>query len=415
MRRFALLVLPLLGVVLSACTHAQNNSGNNSNGTTTVANPYTGQTYQVRSNGQHAAAPTGRAVVSKDGVVHTLRFEQYTDSAENAFSVLLPQGWQANVATQRTTRIEPHYVIRAQSADGGVQMFFDDPQLAVREVPNRGTMMAGAREGQAMPSPWGGRLLIARYQPANQVAEGYTRARLCQNASDFRGGLVPSESQQLSQELNQDARGMGGQLHVDVGEVSFKCGDRAGYVYAVTLLASQPGQPVQMWFVYRLGGYLTTSQDAGQAAEAMHTMLESFQFNQQWLQRFAQESNDTAGAVIRQSNAVTQATIERAKQQDAEMESQYQHWKQNSDANFNAIEHTSNAITGANSTTSNGNGHNYNTQLGTKSVCDDLGRCQTVDASVDNWWSDCSGEFHAGSSTGEAPPASQSACWSKGH
>jgi hypothetical protein len=93
-------------------------------------------------------------------------------------------------------------------------------------------------------------------------------------------------------------------------------------------------------------------------------------------------------------------------------------WKRNSDATFNAISKTNQAITGSSSAGSGGsssNGHNYNAQLGTKTVCDDLDRCQTVDAAVDTWYSDCSGTFYPGTSSGGAPPSSTSACWSKGH
>ncbi len=149
----------------------------------------------------------------------------------------------------------------------------------------------------------------------------------------------------------------------------------------------------------------------------MHTMLGTFQMNQQWLQSYARENNDIAGNVIRESNAITQSTIARAKEQDAAEEAASAQWKKNSDANFNAIEGTSRSITGAGSGGSGGggNGHDYNAQLGTKKVCDDLDRCTTVDGSVDNWWSDCSGTFYPGSSTGEPPSSSASACWHKGH
>jgi len=150
----------------------------------------------------------------------------------------------------------------------------------------------------------------------------------------------------------------------------------------------------------------------------MHTMLGSFEMDQAWLQRFAQESGDVAGNVIRESNAVTQTTIERAKQQNAAMAVQDTAWKRNSDSNFKAISKTNQAITGSSSGSSGGSsssGHDYNAQLGTKNVCDDLDRCKNVDAAVDSWYSDCSGTFYPGSSSGGPPPESTSACWNEGH
>jgi hypothetical protein len=148
----------------------------------------------------------------------------------------------------------------------------------------------------------------------------------------------------------------------------------------------------------------------------MHNLLETFQMDQGWLQSFAQQAGDMAGNVIRESNAVTQSTIARARQQDSQSQSNFDAWKKRSDANFNAIEHAGKAITGAGSYgTTSENGHDYNAQLGTKTVCDDLGRCQPVDASVDKYYSDCSGAMHPGSVSGEAPPSSLSACWNPTH
>ena len=41
---------------------------------------------------------------------------RWQDPAEGAFSVYLPSGWQVTGGTVRTTKIEPHYVIRAKAA-----------------------------------------------------------------------------------------------------------------------------------------------------------------------------------------------------------------------------------------------------------------------------------------------------------
>ena len=355
-----------------------------------------------------AAAPIQRAS-SQNGSV------SWRDPAEGAFTVLLPRGWQISGGTMRTTQIEPHYVIHAQSPDGGVRMFFDDPKVLIGQEPNRMTQMMGWREGSVIPSSWGGKLLLSRYIPGPAFAQQYARSSLCPSASNFQGGLITGQTQELSQQMQPIARAEGKQLRIDVGEVSFQCGSQIGYVYAITLLASQPGQPVQIWAVYRLAGFLASPQDAALAGSAVHTMLGSFQFDQQWLQRFAQQTNDVAGNVIRESNAITQSTMERARQQDAAMDAQIANWKKNSDARFNAIEGTSRAITGSSSAGSNGNGHDYNAQLGQKTVCNDVGTCQKVDASVDNWYSDCSGTFYPGTPSGDPPPASLSACWNKGH
>jgi hypothetical protein len=386
-------------------------------GMVTMTDPNTGQTYTVRAH--NAAGVRGFESVARGTTASATAapsaYVRWQDPDEGAFSLAVPSGWQVSGGTVRTTRIEPHYVVRADSPSGGVKIFMDDPAIAIRQVPNQMTQMMGWREGQAIPSSWGGKLLLARYVPAPQVAEQYVRARFCPAASNFQGGFVPGQSQSLNQQMGAIAQAEGKRVHVDVGEVSFKCGTQNGYAYAITLQAWQQGAPVSLWVIYRIAGYLANPNESAAATDAINTMLGTFEMNQQWLQGFARESNDMAGAVIRESNAITATTIARAKEQDAAMQARNDAWTKNEQARFDAIEHTNKAITGLGGSGSSGNGHGYNAQLGTKQVCDDMDRCQTVDASVDTYYSDCSGTFYPGTSSGSAPSSSLSACWNKGH
>jgi hypothetical protein len=370
--------------------------------------------YYTDPNGNNIpiSTPSRPVAQSRAGRISAVPWQ---DPHEGAFSASVPVGWQISGGTVRATRIEPHYVIRAQSPTGGVQMFMDDPDIAIRQVPSMMTRQMGWREGHVIPSAWGGKLLLERYRPAPMVAQEHVERRFCPSATQFHGGLIPGQTQDLNVEMGAVARAEGKQIHVDVGEVSFKCGERNGYVYAITLQAWQPGGPVSLWLIYRIGGYLAVPQETPAAAVAMHMMLGTFQMNQAWLQRFAQEAGDMAGNVIRESNAVTQSTIERAQQQDAAMAASNAAWKRNYDATTNAISRTGHAITGSSASGQGGNGHDYNAQLGTKTVCDDLDRCQPVDASVDKYYSDCSGTFYPGTSSGGPPPSSLSACWNPGH
>lgn len=393
-------------------------------GTRTYTDPATGQTYIVPDDGRsyHAdgtgrllATQTGNSVQSSghSGSTAGMRFQLWRDPAEGAFTVALPQGWQIGGGTQRTTQIEPHYVIRAQSPTGGVQIFFDDPHIAMREVPNAMTARMGWREGQLIPASAGVRLLLQRYEPAPQAAVDYVRRAVCSSATNFRGGLIPGESEESNREFEPIAQAEGKRIHADAGELAFDCGRQKGYVYAVTLQAWQQGGMVSMWIIYRMAGFVTTPEENTMAADAMHTLLKTFQLNQQWLQNFARECNDVTGNVIRESNAITQASMDRAKQMDAQEQQQFAAWRKNSDATYNAIEHGERQR--MESPGGNGNGHDYNPQLGQKTVCNSVNTCQTVDASVTNWWFDCAGKAHPGSESGDAPSGSLSACWDKGH
>jgi len=340
--------------------------------------------------------------------------QQYTtwqDPAERAFTVSLPAGWQISGGTQRNTRIDVHYVVHAKSPSGGADLFMDDPRILIRQVPGPANRMIGMGAGQTITAPDGSRLLLEPYRTGSQYAEEYVHQALCPSATQFRGGTIPAQTQQLNQQFQPIARAEGKNVQLDAGEVSFKCGDRNGYVYAITALGSQPGQPISIWAVYRIAGYLASAADTPAAAAAINNALGTFEMNQQWLQAYARECGDIAGNSIRESNAITQSTIARSRAMTDAGIANVENMRKNSNAQIDAINRTSNATNAIN----NGSGHDANTQLGTKRVCDDLGRCQTVDSSVTNWYSDCSGTFHPGSESGAAPPSSESACWSKGH
>ena len=337
-------------------------------------------------------------------------YATWTDPAEGAFTVSLPTGWPVSGGTARNSLIDVHYVVRAQSPDSGVQFFMDDPSILIREVPNAGTQMMGVRPGQVVPSGSGTNLEIEQYRPGAQFASDYVKQTFCPAATSIQGGAIADQTQALNVQWAPIAQAEGKQIRLDVGEVSFHCGANVGYVYAITALGSQPGGAVSIWAVYRIAGYISTVADSGMAAAAVNQALGTFQMNQAWLQSYAQQNNDIAGNVIRESDAITQSTIQREQQMNTQMLQSIQAARQNAAANQKAIAGSTTSPSGG-----SGNGHDYNAQLDTKNVCDNLGRCQTVDADVTYWWSDCSGEFHPGSDTGQPPPAGESACWSQGH
>ena len=242
----------------------------------------------------------------------------------------------------------------------------DDPDLLIHQVPDRRSMAMGIREGAHFPAAWGGTMILDRFRSGADVAAMYVRQRLCTHATQLAGGLAPDQT-------------------------------RAANAYLVVW----DNQGISLWVIYRIAGYLARPQSAAAANQAVQMALASFQMNPAWLEALARESGDIAGNVIRESNAITQAVMERAKAEQAVAAAASA--SRVAQARASAAKH------------SDGNGSDYNQWTGTKRVCDDLDRCQPVDASVTNWWSDCSGTFHPGAESGAAPSPSASACWHRGH
>lgn len=318
--------------------------------------------------------------------------------------------WTISGGTVRPNRIDAHYIVRAQSPDGSAQLFMDDPGILMREVPNQATRAMGVQIGQVMPTGLGTNLVVEPYRPGDQFAAEYVRQSLCPSAAMMHGGSIVDQTKALNAQLGSIAQLEGKTLRAEAGEVSFKCGTRAGYVYAITVQAGQPDGAVSIWGVYRIAGYLANPEASAAAAESINRMLGTFQMNQAWLRNYAQECGDTAGIMVRESNIITQTTVEREQSMSAAMRPSSENSHRNSEAVSNAA-----AGPAASAPDTNGSAREGIAQLKTKKVCDELGRCQTVDANVTNWWSDCSGAFYPGPDSGSPPPASQSACWSKGH
>jgi hypothetical protein len=140
----------------------------------------------------------------------------------------------------RTARCDPRAISIRRRAD-----VHGRPQYRRPADPRLGT-----REGQVIPSAWGGRILVQRYQPAPSLAQDYVQKRYCRSATNFQGGIISGQTQDLNQQFGPIAQAEGKRVHLDAGEVSFKCGAQDGYVYAITLQAWQQGGPVSLWVVY---------------------------------------------------------------------------------------------------------------------------------------------------------------------
>src|ERR1700732_2309155 len=75
-------------------------------------------------------------------------FVTWRDPKENAFQVGVPQGWQVSGGMARMNTVEAHAVIKVQSPDGKIRIFYDDPDQHPRQVPDQLTQFGGLREGQ---------------------------------------------------------------------------------------------------------------------------------------------------------------------------------------------------------------------------------------------------------------------------
>ena len=281
---------------------AQNLYWTSPNGEVMSASPAT------QTSSQPATAP-GAAL--KGTIV---MFVPWRDPREGAFILNVPQGWQVSGGTTRNSAIDPRQSLRATSPDGHTQLFIGDPNLIPREVPNRLLAYAGVREGQTTQGPWGGPILIARYQSGEQFARSYV-SHLCPVGQILSSNVVPEATRQLTAKAQDYGRAQGAQAQAWVGEATFRCGAQSGYVRASTVLAGSPAG-AQVWAVLELSGF--TVADPSQATSAryvLNNIVGSMQMNPQWEARQAQATKDVTGAVTRAQQQMAASIAQHAREQ----------------------------------------------------------------------------------------------------
>ena len=297
---------------------------------------------QVAHNVSHhgPAAPSRAVTANASGAI--LMFTPWRDPKEGAFTLNVPEGWHVSGGTFRNSAIDPRQTLRAASPDGGIQIFMGDANLVPREVPNRMMGYAGMREGQVTQGPWGGPILIARYQTGMQFAEGYIRSTLCREPQITASGILAEATRDLTQQAIAYGRAMNMPAQATVGEVSFHCGAQAGYVRASTVIGGPPNG-AQIWAVLELSGFIASNPSQTTFARyILDNVVSSLKVSPEWEARQAQATHDVTGAVTRaqqqMSASIAQHAREEAHNNQIDVMS---NWEKNNKIHDAAMQHDS--------------------------------------------------------------------------
>ena len=250
------------------------------------------------------------------------------------------------------------------------------------------------REGATVKAPSGDPLLIARFESGAQYSQHYIKLKLCPRPEITRTAILQEETNQISAQIAPYARAMNAVAQPSVGEASFRCSGAEGYAYATTVLVGPPNPGgVQIWAVYKLAGYTVTDPAAHDLARyVMYKMVSSLTIDRDWEARYQRKIQDTTGNVIGMQNALTQQVLRQANQQAS-----------NALARLN---HPNPGVRGLGRNRSSDDrlgSQRSDTTLGQKRVCDDIGRCGTVDNAHDHYWVDHNGRFVPGPASGGPP------------
>ncbi|HYA65337.1 MAG TPA: hypothetical protein VEE84_01520, partial [Burkholderiaceae bacterium] len=317
----------------------------------------------------------------------TITFETWREPHEGAYTIDVPRGWRVSGGIRRVSPVDVRSAVNVVSPDGVIHIFIGDFDLMPRRELDPAARMAGLREGQVI-----GGSLIAQYMTGAQVAGHYPAWKLCRDARILQSGVLRRETESLNAQVAQYGRSMATAASASVGEAIFQCSDGQGFVMATTLLARPAqGRGVSVWTIHELSGFLTRDpQRAYYAKYILSQMLASLKMNREWEARTSQAAGQYAKSVMQMSDAITQTTVQHAKQQAAlGSAGGWNHPNTGDVPKITQDPHVEEQRDIAN--------------RGTRQVCDDIGTCKTVDNSWAHVFHDNSGNVRPGSASGYPP------------
>jgi hypothetical protein len=338
-----------------------------------------------------AVSPKAMEATAQDQVT----FDKWVEPKEQCFSVEVPKGWEISGGVHWHSPIDPRSFLRVSSPDHKVRIFIDDPDILQRMVPNPTYNQMGWTEGRVVQSETGP-ILIQRFLTGSQYAQQHAAWRLCRNPRWVKVGELPALSNSITAAIEPLARSSGLLARATAGEAGFLCKEGQGYVFAITVLTASlnPSVPLKSWIVYKLSGFQSSDPISSmQARYIMEHMMATWTFNPRWDQAVHQRVKDVTGRAMAMQNAMA-AQVQRNSARNAS----------NDLARLNHPNQGVNVRPGERKSSS------VNTILGTKEVCDAIGRCKNVSNDYNEIYMDHSGNTRPGRPGGGPPD--NSGVWS---
>ncbi|MCX5880246.1 MAG: ankyrin repeat domain-containing protein [Deltaproteobacteria bacterium] len=243
-------------------------------------------------------------------------FVNWSDPHEGAFSVSVPQGWKVTGGAYRLSATDVRMSVILVSSDGRVRVAVGDSNVGTFTQPNQMYYKVGLKEGSMTRlgdgTPLQIRMLISGQQFAREYVEGFVR-KICPDlrisSNNMRSDLTGVFLQQASSEGIINSKLSAG----DASFVGSLNGNevRGRYVVATCLPFPDKGQ---LWYVYRLYGYLAPPERQQEADMICKHVVDSWAVNPQWRMKEKQ----IAAAAVQADNIRSQQIRQRALQAIAE-------------------------------------------------------------------------------------------------
>ena len=203
-----------------------------------------------------------------------LNWVRYTDSAEGAFSMEVPLGWQVQGGMYRFGYFDVRWMMDIRSLDGKVIIRIDDPNVPPYVLPGPHSGPAG--HPAIRPQLY--QMMVDNYREAQPYAEDYAKHRF----SSVCKSLTPRQSD-WTPTMPPTWHGDPG-ARATVAAIAYDCptsdGPRIVIVYARNTLHPDSG----LWQVDPILSLIATPDTTPLAESMIQHMIDSWQVNPQWEQ-----------------------------------------------------------------------------------------------------------------------------------
>lgn len=267
-------------------------------------------------------APAANPPVSPDALPKSasgINWVRYTDSAEGAFTMEVPVGWQVDGGMYRFGYFDVRWMMDVRSLDGKVIIRIDDASVPPYALPGPHT----GPPGSPYFKPQQFQMVVDNYREAQPYAETYAKHRF----SNVCSALTP-RMQDWTPTMPQAWLTFPGSRETQT-TVSYNCttgdGPRIVSVFARSKLHAESG----FWNIDPILSLITTPDAAPLAQAMVQHMIESWQENPQWdayqkqmTQMGLEQIRRSFGEFMQQMQAFHQQREAAMNQQVAHFESQ---------------------------------------------------------------------------------------------
>jgi hypothetical protein len=261
------------------------------------------QTFQFTAPAQGAAAGNADADAS-------IRYVQWQDPNEQAFTLDVPQGWKVSGGLIRRNAVDPRGCVQALSPEGDVVISSGDAAVPTFTLPGFSQFFP---EGSDYSPGYGVVMKVMRYKPGTQFAAEYVQSRLGQAFSDISitGSRDRPDIAQVFNQINARYNTQVVATQLAMGEVTFTARYQGkpvqGYWFAGTQLTTTDMGGVQggLWHVPHLVGYIAAPPKAPLARAVMEHMIKSTGLNPQWVAMQQGLTANVSNIVTETNNALS--------------------------------------------------------------------------------------------------------------